>query len=404
MRPTESEAQERAQSYADHADLSASVAALRAQRDAILERWLEVVARQPFHHGQREHAVADHIPALFDALVASLERSAPVWVEPEAPLENPAVVEAAQQHAAARGAQGLEPADVIVEFRLLRQEIWHALGQQLTDSVPTGNVLAAQLLINDALDGAMGVGLQQFVDAIEEIKYDFLLTATHDIRNPLTALKGTAQFLHRQLGRAHPDLERIRAGFEQIDVQATRMMVLLAELLDVTRMRLGQFEIERTPIEMRTALAQVVTRLDPDVAARLRIRISAEAERTGQWDVGRLERVLENLLSNAVKYSPPKSPIDVQVRGTAERVNVMIRDHGRGLDATELAHLFDRFYRSPNVKDERVEGSGLGLYVVRGIVEAHGGTITATSPGPGQGCTVEFTLPWEPPPAADTPP
>src|SRR5918999_1211684 len=83
--------------------------------------------------------------------------------------------------------------DVVVEFRLLRQEIWRALRAELPDSAPTGDVLAAQLLLNDAIDGAMGVGLDYFVRAVEEAKEEVLLTTAHDLRNPLTSIKGTAQ-------------------------------------------------------------------------------------------------------------------------------------------------------------------------------------------------------------------
>jgi signal transduction histidine kinase len=395
MRETETEATERAQRYAREADMSFAVTVLRSKRDDILGRWLEVVERQPFHHGRREHAVADHIPTLFDALVKTLERGAPVWVEPEAPMENPGVTEAAQGHAAARSTQGLQPADVIVEFRLLRQEIWHALRQQLPDSVPTSDVLAAQLLVNDAIDGAMGVGLNYFVDMLEEIKHDFLLTITHDLANPLTSLKASAQFLSRQARRARPDLKIMREELAQIDAQATRMAVLLAEMLDITRMRLGRFEIVRAPVEFRSVLDQVVSRCPPNVTPRLRIRVAAESERAGQWDAASLEAVMDNLLSNALKFSPPDSPIDIQVQGTAEALAVTVRDYGRGLEGAELAQLFNRFFRSPSATDQGIEGSGLGLYIARGIVEAHGGYIRATSAGRNQGCTIEFSLPWE---------
>src|SRR5437773_12463092 len=112
MSATQTDAQQRAQEYARDADLRTAVAVLRAERDTTLHRGLEVVAEQPVHHGRREHAVADHIPALFDAVVATLGRGAPLWLEPEAPLENPAVANAAHQHAAARSRQGLQPADV----------------------------------------------------------------------------------------------------------------------------------------------------------------------------------------------------------------------------------------------------------------------------------------------------
>src|SRR5436309_14845673 len=106
----EIEAMERAQDYARQADLGPAVAALAASRDEILERWLEVVARQPFHRGRRERAIADHVPALFDAVLETLARCAPVWLEPQAPQENPAVAVAARGHATARGRQGLAAA------------------------------------------------------------------------------------------------------------------------------------------------------------------------------------------------------------------------------------------------------------------------------------------------------
>jgi len=397
MSATQIDAQQRAQEYARDADLRRAVGVLQAERDTILDRWLAVVAEQPFHHGRREHAVADHIPALFDAVVTTLERGAPLWLEPEAPLANPAVADAAHQHAAARSSQGLQPADVVLEFRLLRQEIWRALREQLSDSAPTGDLLAAQLLLNDALDGAMGVGLAYFVSAVEELKHEFLLTVTHDIRNPLTSLKGTAQLLARQMAGPSPNLDRVREGLAQIDAQATRMSILLTELLDVSRTRLGRFEILRVPTSFRTVLDQVVGRSAPDVAARLRIRASAESERVGQWDAARLEALLENLLSNAVKFSPPDSPIDVVVEATAEHLAVALRDYGRGVDSAELPRLFDRFFRSPSAADDGIDGSGMGLYIARGIVEAHGGSIWAMSAGRGQGCTIGFTLPWGPP-------
>jgi signal transduction histidine kinase len=388
---------ERAQDYARQADLGPAVAALCEHRDEILERWLEVVARQPFHRNRREHAVADDVPALFDAVLETLARCAPVWLEPQAPQENPAVVDAARAHATARGRQGLAAADVVVEFRLLRQEIWRALRAALPESAPTGDLLAAQLLLNDAIDGAMGVGVAVFVRAIDEIKEEVLLTAAHDLRNPLTGIKGTAQLLARQLRRKDPDPARLAQGLAQIDEQSTRMMVLIAELLDASRLRLGRFEIKRCPTEFPALLDAVLGRCPPANRTRIRIRATAASARRGQWDAARLETVLENLLSNAMKFSPPDARIEIAVDGTPEGLTVAVRDHGRGLEGPELSHLFDRFYRAPGVAAEAIEGSGLGLYIVRGIVEAHGGRIWAASEGRDQGTTIQFVLPWDAP-------
>jgi signal transduction histidine kinase len=392
----------RAQEYARHADLAPAVAALRGRRDEILDRWLAVVARQPFHRGRRERVVADHIPALFDGVIEALTRCAPVWIEPQSPQGNPAVAAAAEQHAAVRGRQGLQAADVAVEFRLLRQEIWRALRAELPDSSPTGDVLAAQLLLNDTIDGAMGVGLAYFVRAIEEVKEEVLLTAAHDLRNPLTSIKGTAQLIRRRLERAAPNLDEARRGLTQIDEQATRMMVLLAELLDASRLRLGRFDVTRAPTDFRALLERLVARCEPSVGARVHVRATAACARPGQWDAARLESVLENLISNAVKFSPPDSPIEIAVDGTAEGLTVAVRDRGRGLDGPELTQLFERFYRAPEVAEAAIEGSGLGLYIARGIVEAHGGRIWVASEGRDQGTAIQFVLPWDAPPRAET--
>ena len=398
-RQTETEAMARAQDYARHADLEPAVAALRERRDEILERWLEVVARQPFHRGRRERAVADHIPALFDGVLDALARCAPVWIEPQAPQGNVVVAEAAERHAAARSRQGLQAADVVVEFRLLRQEIWRALRAELPDSAPTGDVLAAQLLLNDAIDGAMGVGLDYFVRAVEEAKEEVLLTTAHDLRNPLTSIKGTAQLLNRRITRARPDLEQIREGLVQIDQQANRIMVLLGELLDASRVRLGRFEVARAATDFRALLDRVITRCEPAIAGRIHVRATAASTRPGQWDATRLEAVMENLISNALKFSPPDSPVEIAVDGTDEGLAVAVLDRGRGLEGSELTQLFERFYRSPEVADAAIEGSGLGLYIARGIVEAHGGRIWAASEGRDQGTAVQFVLPWDAPPS-----
>ena len=273
-----------------------AVAALRARRDEILERWLDVVARQPFHQGRREHAVADHIPALFDAVVDVIAAGPSHRAVSTSLSESDAVGDAARLHAYARSREGLQPADVVIEFRLLRQEIWHALRQALPESAPLDDVVAAQLLLNDTLDAAMMVGLDQFVESIETLKDEFLLTLTHDLRDPLTSLKGTAQLLARQAQGAQPDLERLRRGLAQIDAQATRMAAMTADLMDVSRIRLGRFTVLRAPTEFDAVLTRVLERLDPVLAERVHLergpasgraarcdRVSCASSRSARW-------------------------------------------------------------------------------------------------------------------------
>src|SRR4051794_7151324 len=124
--PPHNDAETRVTAYTQDSNLAWVVVALAEHRDAILTRWLDAAAMQPFHHDHREHAVADHIPALFDALLFLLTRSAPSARNSAAPLDDPAILAAAQGHALMRVEQGLAPVDVLTEFRLLRQELWHA--------------------------------------------------------------------------------------------------------------------------------------------------------------------------------------------------------------------------------------------------------------------------------------
>ena len=207
----------RVQWFAEDADLGWVADALVSAREQILARWLEATAGQPFHAGRREHAVADHIPALFDALTELLRRSASRFVNPEAPLDDAAVLAAAQEHATARVRQGLTSPHIVVEFRLLRQEIWHALRLRLPDKVPTTDVIAAELVVNDALDGAITMGLTALQERVEEVREELLATTIHEVRQPLAAIIGQAQLARRALRAATPNVARASSSLQKIE-------------------------------------------------------------------------------------------------------------------------------------------------------------------------------------------
>ena len=116
----------------------------------------------------------------------------------------------------------------------------------------------------------------------------------------------------------------------------------------------------------------------------------------GTWDRDRLDQVLSNLLSNAIKYSPSGGEILLRVEVLGAIVQVSVRDQGAGIAADQLPRLFDRFYRGPQAQ-ATAPGLGLGLSITKALVAAHGGRIWTESPGPGQGATFRFTLPYQPP-------
>ena len=379
--------------FAQEADLGWVSAVLTEQRDAILARWLDAATEQPFHAGHREHAVADHIPHLFDALVAFLERGAPAHVESGAPLEDADVLAMATKHAQVRLDQGLQPIDVVTEFRLLRQEILGCLRRHLPDGVPTGDVLAAELLVNDALDGAISVGLRALTDMIEMVREDFLATTIHDVRQPLTLIKGSAQFVARIAQRPQPDLERIGDEARRIAALVDRMTELLAMLTDATRIALRHLELRTAPLDLADLLAASIEQFGLETATRITLTVAPALDTTGHWDGARLLQVAGNLLANAVKYSPPDTPIAVTLRGGSSWLEFSVRDEGMGIAPEDLPRLFDRYSRAQAAVERGIEGLGLGLYLCRGIVEAHGGRIWASSAGPGRGSTFHVILP-----------
>jgi signal transduction histidine kinase len=369
------------------------IAMLAQQRDRILARWLALASEQPFHVGQAEGAVSDHIPALYDAVLAFLRRGASRQVETGAPLDDPAVLAAAERHAQSRLQQGLQPVDIVVEFRLLRQEILTCLRTSLPDSVPTSDVLAAELLIHDALDGAVAIGLRVLTELVERVREDFLATTVHDVRQPLGVIQGQTQLLMRRLQRPNPDLARVASDLAQIEAAAKRMGALLATLIDASRIALNHLELKRQRIDLRDLLVEARAQLPAEAAQRLRVELPAGSDVTGDWDEMRLLQVLQNLLSNAVKYAPGATPITVTVADEHDRVLLSVHDQGLGLAAADLPRLFQRYGRATAAVDAHIDGLGLGLYLCRGIIEAHGGRIWATSPGLGHGTTMHIVLP-----------
>lgn len=386
----------RAEEFARGADLGAVVQVLRRQRHTILADWLAAASRQTMHERHAGRSVADHIPSLFDALMDVLERAAPSWLDPGVPLEDPAVLDAAQRHARSRFEQGLSAAEVVTEFRLLRQEIGRALRIHLPADAPTGDVLAAELLVHDALDGATSLALTSLGRELEQLREDVLATTVHDVQQPVTGMKSRLQFAIRLLSRDEPDIGRTVEMLQQADREIERMSGLLAELGQASRIAVGRLEIHPEPCDMRDLVNDALDHLDPDTHARCRFAIPPDAITAGSWDRGLIERVLGNLLSNAAKYSDPGTPIEIELSNAEEEaIHLGIRDVGMGLTEHELGQLFQRYTRTQRASEAGAQGAGLGLYVSRGIVEAHGGRIWAESEGVGRGATFHIVLPRE---------
>jgi signal transduction histidine kinase len=377
-------------------DVSWVTSALMAHREDILTRWLTAALALDCHRGRRDRAVADHIPALFDAIVASLDRRASE--RKSALLDDSAIQAAAQGHALVRADQGLHAPDILAEFRILRQEIGRALRLAVPDGAPTGDVVAAEMLLNDALDGANALALAALTTRLEGAREEILATTIHDVRQPLASIKGYTQLAERILNRPEPDAERIRDALQRIRHAADQMMELLETLVDVSRTALGAIVLDVQPTDLRHVLEEALEGCGPDVASRVHLDLPGEEMLVGLWDPARLEQVFSNVLSNAAKYAPGDTPITLTMEVDAERVVVQLHDEGIGIPPDDLPRLFGRYTRASNAVEREIEGTGLGLYLSKGIVEAHGGHIWAISPGHDMGTTVFVELPLEPEP------
>jgi signal transduction histidine kinase len=346
---------------------------------------LDAAAAQPFHLGHPEGAVADDIPTLLDQLIEFLVRHGPPSVDAGPPLEEPAIRAAAERHTRARIRQGLQAADIVVEFRLLRQEIWRCLRTDLPEDAPPDDVTAATLLVNDAIDGVITLGIEALLERLEQVRQQALATILHDLRTPITAVKGWAQIILRR-EQPEPSLA------QPILDAANRLQRMTDDLLEVGQIESGQLTLERGFMDLTERIQSVAASLTI-VAPNHLLRVEApDGPVTGVWDGERLARVIENLVTNAIKYSPPETEVVLEIIDGGAYAEVSIRDQGLGLPDGQAARIFDQFYR---VRENAsgAEGLGLGLFIARSFVEAHGGRIRAESPGPNQGTTVTFTLP-----------
>lgn len=382
------------------ADLTEVARTLGGARDMVLRRWLEVTGRQPFHEGRLDRGVADHIPELFDAVVALLAGSSRRGEVMDAPLDDAAIVAAATSHAEVRFEQGLAPTDVVTEFRLLRQEIGRALSGALDDAVPATDVVAAITIVGDALDGSATVGLAALTDRIETLRESFLATTLHDVRQPITLMEGSLHLIDRWLTGPEPDLQRIHESVVDALSATGELTAMIETMSDASRVAMGELRPDLEPASLEEITRTAVAAFGETARARVNVQVPDGRHVIGLWDAGLLRRVVANLVGNALKYSGPGGQVTVTVtamQGTAPTQpasgHLTVADDGLGLSQDELAVVFKRFTRADRVRSKGIPGLGLGLYACRGIVAAHGGTIELRSPGAGQGAIAIVRLP-----------
>jgi signal transduction histidine kinase/PAS domain-containing protein/ActR/RegA family two-component response regulator len=246
-----------------------------------------------------------------------------------------------------------------------------------------------------ALDNAL---LYRDAQDANRLKEDFLATLSHELRTPLNALLGWTHILKN--GRL--DEATVKRGLESIERNAGAQAVLINDLLDVSRAVSGKLRIEPQPIDLQAVVLAAVDAVKPAVRAReIDVVISIGTLASPVFgDPDRLQQVVWNLLSNAVKFTPAGGQVEIAVKQTGGAAQIAVTDNGIGIDQAFLPYVFDRFRQADSGTTRTHGGLGLGLAIVRYLVDLHGGTVTVESAGPGHGSTFVVTLPLKPAPKA----
>jgi signal transduction histidine kinase len=239
--------------------------------------------------------------------------------------------------------------------------------------------------------------LYQQAQTANQAKTEFMSIASHELKVPMTSIKGYAKLL--TLGAVGDLTQRQRDFLDIIASNVDRMDRLVADLLDVSRIEAGRLRLEMGPVDMREVVETVVQSVKAEIEAK-ELALTVEIPTTLQpvWgDQGRLVQILTNLVSNAYKYTPNGGQILISVNGqsassTTNCLTISVRDSGLGISPEDQRNLFTKFFRADDPRVREVPGTGLGLSITKSLVETHGGEIWFTSE-PDQGTVFTFTLP-----------
>jgi CheY-like chemotaxis protein len=226
------------------------------------------------------------------------------------------------------------------------------------------------------------------------LKDEFLTTLSHELRTPLTAILGWTRILRSPA----LDPSRYAHGLDVIERNVNAQAKLIDDLLDISRISAAKLRLNTRPMPVVPVVEGVVEGLRPAWEAKaIDVQVMIDPEAAGQsgvaGDADRLQQVVWNLLSNAIKFTPPQGNVEVRVERTGTHVKIRVSDTGKGISPDFLGHVFDRFRQADSSTTRSHGGLGIGLAIVRHIVEMHGGSVSAASPGPGLGATFVVNLP-----------
>ncbi|MFN2493425.1 MAG: ATP-binding protein, partial [Pyrinomonadaceae bacterium] len=264
---------------------------------------------------------------------------------------------------------------------------------QVTDATENANFRRQVTGMNEQLllSATRQHELTENAERANHLKDEFLATLSHELRTPLTAIVGWAQML----GNPKLDAADSRRAIEVIRRNARMQVQMVEDLLDVSRIITGKLRLSVQPVDLGTIIIAAVDGLRPAAEAKaisLQLQLDSPAGQVS-GDPDRLQQVAWNLVSNAIKFTPKDGRVSIVLQRIDSHVEVTVSDTGLGIAPQFLPHVFDRFRQADSTTTRAFGGLGLGLAIVRQLVELHGGTVRVDSEGEGLGSTFTVSLP-----------
>lgn len=224
---------------------------------------------------------------------------------------------------------------------------------------------------------------------VEKQKDEFISFVSHELKNPLAAIRGFAELTIRSTRISKN--ERVKGYGEQIRGQADKILELINDLLDITKIEIGKFTYSNEIVDVDDLVRDIVMH-QRIIAKNRKINLVGRLSKTITGDSYRIRQAIVNLLTNALKYSVENKPVTIRMRSNMDRIHISVRDYGVGIPEDEQSRIFDRYYRTRNAEKKRLEGIGLGLFITNQIVKHHEGDISVNSE-PGRGSIFTIILP-----------
>jgi signal transduction histidine kinase len=376
---------------------------LKAQ---VIKIWREQVRRDDEYAVRLrlldDKELEDHLPALTEDILKNIRG-----------ISTPNIEEDGRRHGRQRRVAGYSIIEVLRELQIWREILLETLEQTAGKAVPAQEIAQAGRLIRNLADRSTNASVEQYLREAETERNTaqgeakelhgqrdrFLVTLSHELRNQISPILLAVQLL-KDVKKSDP---RLQQAVTRIERQARHQSALIDDLLDISRFRYGKINLRPEMFDLRQAIEDALETFEPDFQSKpLKLELELPG-RTAECvaDRIRIVQVLSNLLSNAIKFTPPNGTIRVQLARADQHFLLRVRDTGTGIEQEFLPRMFDMFFQPHTSAGRVANGLGVGLALVKGLVEMHGGSVRVNSEGVGKGAEFTIQLPIAPDSSAE---